>query len=280
MKSRPNVDEKTVEAFGEEWQAFDQSLVANPSQRQEFDSYFRIFPWERLPPNPRGFDLGCGSGRWARFAAPRVAKLHCIDPSTRALQVARKNLAGCGNCEFHLAAVDAIPLDAASMDFGYAIGVLHHVPRPQEGVQSCVDKLKPGAPFLVYLYYAFDNRPRWFFRLWKVSDGMRKMICRLPFRLKSILCGLLALTVYYPLARIASVGEALGLETIAFPLSSYRHRPFYEMRTDAMDRFGTRLEHRFTRQQVIEMLADAGLEDLKVSESAPFWCAVGFKKQP
>lgn len=28
-----------------------------------------------------GFDLGCGSGRWAFFVAPKVAKLHCIDRS-------------------------------------------------------------------------------------------------------------------------------------------------------------------------------------------------------
>lgn len=275
----PNVDEKTVEGFGEEWEAFDQSPRATAIQQATFDAYFQLFRWEDLPPNAEGFDLGCGSGRWARIVAPRVGRLHCIDPSIKALDVARRNLAESTNCSFHLATVDSIPLDDGSMDFGYALGVLHHVPDTGAGIKSCVEKLKPGAPLLLYLYYAFDNLPRWFFHLWRVSDGMRRLICRLPFRLKSILCDLLALTVYYPLARIASVGEALGLETIAFPLSSYRHRPFYEMRTDAMDRFGTRLEHRFTRRQVIEMMEDAGLKSVEVSENWPFWCAVGYKKE-
>ena len=48
------------------------------------------------------------------------------------------------------------------MDFGYALGVLHHVPNTQEGLNSCIKLLKPGAPFLVYLYYSFDNRPNWY----------------------------------------------------------------------------------------------------------------------
>jgi methylase of polypeptide subunit release factors len=33
--------------------------------------------------------MGCGSGRWARFVAPHVGRLHCIDPSS-ALAVARQ----------------------------------------------------------------------------------------------------------------------------------------------------------------------------------------------
>jgi hypothetical protein len=49
------------------------------------------------------------------------------------------------------------------------------------------------------------------------------------------------------------------------------------MRTDALDRFGTRLEKRFTRPQVTELLEDAGLERVRVSDAPPYWCAVGFK---
>ena len=44
------------------------------------------------------------------------------------------------------------------------------------------------------------------------------------------------------------------------PLSAYRERSFYVMRTDALDRFGTRLEQRFTREQIRSMMHEAGLE--------------------
>ena len=41
-------------------------------------------------------DLGCGTGRWAKLVAPKVGKLHCIDPSS-ALDVARSNLSQFNN---------------------------------------------------------------------------------------------------------------------------------------------------------------------------------------
>jgi ubiquinone/menaquinone biosynthesis C-methylase UbiE len=131
--------------------------------------------------------------------APRVGTLHCIDPSEAALDVARRNLREHGNCRFHLASVDAIPLGDGSMDFGYALGVLHHVPDPQAGLQACVRKLKVGAPLLVYLYYAFDNRPPWFRLVWRASNLLRIGISRLPFPLRYGLSQVIAAGVYYRL---------------------------------------------------------------------------------
>jgi hypothetical protein len=49
------------------------------------------------------------------------------------------------------------------------------------------------------------------------------------------------------------------------------------MRTDALDRFGTRLERRFTKQQIKEMMTNAGLTDIRFSDAVPYWTAVGFK---
>ena len=49
------------------------------------------------------------------------------------------------------------------------------------------------------------------------------------------------------------------------------------MRTDTLDRFGTRLEQRFSRQQVLEMMERSGLERIVVSEAVPYWTAVGFR---
>lgn len=74
-----NYDPQTVVGFGEEWTAFDYSAVQQEELEQSFDLYFSIFPWESLPPKAVGFDLGCGSGRWANLVAPRIGKLYCID---------------------------------------------------------------------------------------------------------------------------------------------------------------------------------------------------------
>ncbi|CAN5909829.1 hypothetical protein BH11MYX4_BH11MYX4_00220 [soil metagenome] len=272
-----NVDKQTVEGFGDEWSRFDQSALDATELEAIFAQYFQIFPWDSLPPNPVGFDLGCGSGRWAKLVASRVGTLHCIDASDAALAVARENLRDRPQCNLHHASVDAMPMADGSMDFGYSLGVLHHVPDTAAGIRACVAKLKPGAPFLVYLYYAFDNRPAWFRGLWKVSDVGRSVVSRLPHPLRYAVSQGIAGAVYFPLARSAALLERAGLEVERFPLSAYRHRSFYVMRTDALDRFGTRLEQRFTREQIRSMMQDAGLENITFGDT-PYWCAVGTKR--
>jgi SAM-dependent methyltransferase len=273
-----NIDSRTVAGFGDEWTTFDQSALSQTELQNLFDQYFAIFPWDELPPDAVGFDLGCGSGRWARVIAPRVTWLHCIDPSAAAIAVARKTLQDQTNCSFHVAGVDDIPLDDDAMDFGYALGVLHHIPDTAAGIRSCVAKLKPGAPFLLYIYYAFDNRPIWFRALWRGTDALRRVVSAMPYRVQNGVSLGIASAVYWPLARLSALLERRGVNVDSLPLSYYRDRSFYVMRTDARDRFGTSLEHRFTKEQIREMMQRAGLERIAFSSGVPYWCAVGFRR--
>jgi len=87
-----NIDPRTVSSFGDEWSRFDQTGMSIIEAQNAFENYFAVFPWADLRPDAEGFDMGCGSGRWARWVAPKVGRLHCIDPSI-AIDVARKNLA-------------------------------------------------------------------------------------------------------------------------------------------------------------------------------------------
>lgn len=276
-RAQANLDPATVEGFGDEWAHYDQSRAPLSELSAIWQDYFTLFPWDRLHPDPQGLDIGCGSGRWARFVTPRVGRLYCVDASAKALRVAEANLRGFSNCTFARASIDALPVPDGSMDFAYSLGVLHHVPDTLEGLRSCVAKLKRGAPFLIYLYYAFDNRPAWFKLMWKASDVIRKVISRMPRRGKIHATRLLAWAVYWPLARGARVLEAVGFSVSSFPLASYRSRSIYCMQTDALDRFGTPLEHRFTRSEIETMMRAAGLEDIRFSPREPFWCALGYK---
>ena len=271
-----NQDKNTVEGFGDEWSRFDQSDLPEDEQKLLFDEYFSVFPWENISKESVGFDLGCGSGRWAKSVAPKVKKLICIDPSS-ALDIAKKNLSNFDNCEFQSTTVDDISIDNNSMDFGYSLGVLHHVPNTEMGIKQCVEKLKKGAPLLLYLYYRFDNRPFWFRFIWSISDLLRKIISKMPYGLRYIFSQIIALAIYFPLARTSFYMEKLNLNVSNFPLSSYKNLSFYTMRTDALDRFGTRLEQRFTRDEIKIMMENAGLENIKFSNSKPYWVAVGYK---
>lgn len=277
MVTEANIDQATVEGFGAEWDAFDQTELSAEDLERFAQEYFRIFPFDLLPANAEGFDLGCGSGRWAAWVLPKVGLLHCIDPAQAALQVARRRIGDDPRARFHHAGVDEIPLADGSQDFGYSLGVLHHIPDTLAGLKQCVRRLKPGAPFLLYLYYRFDNRSRWFKAVWRGSDVVRRGISKLPFGLRKSVTNVIAATVYWPLARTARVAEKMGATVSSFPLSAYRDRTFYTMRTDALDRFGTRLEHRYTRKEIEVMMREAGLTNITFSESEPFWTAVGYK---
>ena len=274
-----NVDSEVAAGFGREWSTFTQSEdhLSSDERLAIFASYFRIFPWPLLPKDAVGIDVGCGSGRWSTLVAPRVGHLHLLDPSPEALAVATRNLQSASNTTFHLASVSDIPLPDSSLDFAFSLGVLHHVPDTQNAIDAIASKLKCGAHFLVYLYYALDNRPVWFRTLWKASNFMRQLISRLPPKSKLIVSQIIAATIYWPLARLSALVERLGFSSAHIPLQAYRDLSFYTMRTDAYDRFCTTLEKRFSREQIRSMLEGAGFTKITFSDAVPFWCAVGIK---
>ena len=174
---------KVINSFGNEWNKFDQSNLNFIELNKIFNDYFKIFPWNSVNKNSIGFDMGCGSGRWAKVVAPKVGKLNCIEPSS-AINVAKKNLKRFNNIKYLKLAIDKVKLKPNSQDFGYCLGVLHHVEDTQENLNKCTSLLKKNAPFLVYLYYSFENRNFIYFLVWKVSDILRKLISKLPEILK------------------------------------------------------------------------------------------------
>lgn len=276
-KADGNIDPGTVESFGDEWSRMNQAALSEAEKTAIFQDYFAMFPFERLPATASGFDMGCGSGRWASLVAPRVAHLCCIDPSHEALQVARRNLSEFSNVEFLQESVDRVPRTGEGYDFGYSLGVLHHVPDTAAAITSCANLLKSGAPFLLYLYYAFDNKPIWYKLLWKLSEPFRAGINRMPPTLKALSADAMAALVYWPLARTARVLGVFGFSVENIPIAYYRDKSFYTMRTDARDRFGTPLEQRFSKAEITGMLEKAGFGNIRFSDGRPYWVALAYK---
>ena len=277
-QSAANADPEVVKGFGEEWRVFNHKNINQIDLLSAFNQYFNIFPFDKVNQESIGFDMGCGSGRWAKFIAPKIGKLTCVDPSSVALEQAKNNLADFLNCEFECASVSASEIPNESQDFGYCLGVLHHIPDTKAGLASCADKLKVGAPFLLYLYYRFDNKPQWFQLIWMLSDFVRKMVCIMPFPIKLFVSQLIAVFIYLPLSKMSWLLEKLKVDVSNIPLSDYRNKPLYVLRTDALDRFGTRLEQRFTKDEIFQMMTEVGFVNIKFSEETPYWVALGFKR--
>jgi len=273
-----NKDQKVIEDFGDEWTDFtyESKTIDQAELKKNFLQYFSIFPWNNIPNDAEGFDMGCGSGRWAQFVAPKVHSLNCIEPS-KALDIAKVNLQKLDNISFYRETTDSCSLNDQSQDFGYCLGVLHHIPDTQQALSDCARLLKKGAPFLLYLYYNLDNKPIWYRYIWKLSDFVRNIISILPRPIKKASCFLIAALIYFPLSRLALFIELFGFNVSNFLLSDYRNKPFYQMRNDALDRFGTRLEQRFSRQKIEDMLLESGFQDISFSEEMPFWTSISYK---
>jgi len=58
------------------------------------------------------------------------------------------------------------------------------------------------------------------------------------------------------------------------PLAYYVDKPWKIIRNDALDRFGTPLEKRFSRADIHGMIERAGLTRIQFSDSQPFWHVV------
>ncbi len=274
---KENVDWNVVNDFGTEWEEFQFDSYDLNILKETWDQYFNIFPWGYISKDSEGFDMGCGSGRWAQFVIPKVGRLNCIDPSS-AIYVAESNLKKYDNAFFYKETVDACSLENESQDFGYSLGVLHHIPDTQKAIKDCAIKLKKGAPFLLYLYYDFEDKPALFKLIWKLTDFVRlKVISKLPPRIKKTICSIIAIIIYYPLAKFSRILEILGLNVENIPLSDYRNKSFYIMNNDALDRFGTKLEQRFSKKDITNMLQNSGFHKITFSNKTPYWTCISYK---
>ncbi len=274
LDSSENIDASVVTTFGDEWSKFsDHNEESVKELRKE---YFDIIDESIVNKNTYMIDIGCGSGRWTDYFTDKAAFVEAIDPSD-AVYAADRMLGKNPNVRVTKASVDTIPWNDETFDFGMSIGVLHHIPDTKQALIDCVKKIKRGGHFYVYLYYRFDNRGFLFKAVFYLSNLFRLVISRMPGKLKRFVCDVLAVVVYWPLSRFAGLLAKMGLKKLSkkIPLEPYANKPFYNLRNDSLDRFGTKLEQRFLKPEIIEMMTEAGLTDIKFGEESAFWHAVG-----
>jgi SAM-dependent methyltransferase len=273
-----NIDWKTVESFGKEWNRFD---FFNDSEIEKIgNDYFDIVTSQMMNKGSTVLDVGCGSGRWIKYVADKVRFVEGIDPSN-SVYTAANFLNPNTNVRITHSSIDTLPFPDSSFDFVYSLGVLHHIPETKKAMQKCVEKLKPGGAFLIYLYYNLDNRGFLFKFIFTLSNLIRFFVSKLPSSVKMFFCDFLTISLYYPfimLSHLLSAIPFLKKFSHKIPLSWYRGKSFKIIRNDSLDRFGTPLEQRFSKIEIEYMMKECGLENILFSEKEPFWHAVGFKK--
>lgn len=272
-----NIDAEVVETFGEEWLKFKD--YSDEEIRLFAIQYFDILNDHIINKNTYALDIGCGTGRWTKYLSERIGFVEAIDPSN-AVFAADHLLKDVKNVRITKASVETIPFNDETFDFAMSIGVLHHIPDTQQAMIDCVKKVKKGGHFYTYLYYDLDNKGGLFKAIFKLSDIIRKGVSSLPPKAKRFTCDVLAVVLYMPFVSVCRGLNKIGMQKLAkkLPLSDYANKTFFIIRNDSLDRFGTKLEHRFSKEEVIAMMEKSGLENIVVSPGSPYYHAVGRKR--
>jgi SAM-dependent methyltransferase len=271
-----NIDNKVVNEFGDEWLKFfeqDDDVV-----KKAGEEYFDILNSDIINSKTYALDVGCGTGRWTKYLAPKIGFIEAVDPS-KAIFAADELLGDIQNVRLSQASIETLPFEDETFDFVMSIGVLHHIPDTKKALNDCVKKVKKGGYFYVYLYYNLDRRGPFYKALFELSDLVRKIVSRFPGKIKHFICDVLAVIFYMPFVWTGRLFNFLGFKNLAnrMPLHGYQSRSFFTVRNDALDRFGTRLEQRFSAKEIREMMQSAGLTDIVISDGIPYYHAVGKK---
>jgi len=274
-KKDQNLDQQVIDSFGHEWAAFD---YAESETDDALDSQFLAYctPIDLTQFNTKSSvaaDFGAGSGRWASRLLPHFSLVYALEPSDGANKVLQNKFSKESRMTILQETVGANSIPAGSLDLAMSLGVLHHIPDTELAIRDVATKIKSGGVFLCYLYYKLENKPVFYRGLFWASNSLRWVISRLPYALRRFIAQIIALLVYFPLARSAKLLENMGKNISNFPLHHYADMPFVMLQNDALDRFGTRLEQRFSKKEITSMLnnADFDLSTLKFSDAEPFW---------
>ena len=138
---------RTRESFGYQWTRFSEMVI---DFRQNFLEYIAPVD-ERFFPGKRGLDLGCGFGRHIYNAAKFGAEMVGVDISD-AIESTRMNTDGLPHVHLVQADVYHLPFRPGVFDFAYSIGVLHHLPEPEQAFQCVVRVVRPGGSVFVWVY--------------------------------------------------------------------------------------------------------------------------------
>jgi SAM-dependent methyltransferase len=251
------VDREAVEVaerFGYEWTRFDE---IRPQYREQFLGWIAPVTPEAFA-GKRVVDGGCGKGRHLRLAAEFGARDVIGIDLGEAVEAAARNTEGLDAVHVVQGDLTRPPLRPGVADLAYSIGVLHHLPRPEDGFRALARLLVPGGMLVAWCYAREGNG--WVLTL---VDPARRVTSRMPLSLVSGLAAVITAPLWVALRTLYAPAKTRpGLRRL-LPYESYLSDlvpfPFREVHSIAFDQLLTPVAHYMPRDEVERCFKASGL---------------------
>ncbi|QDU43541.1 Ubiquinone biosynthesis O-methyltransferase [Symmachiella dynata] len=195
----------------------------------------------------RVLDAGCGGGRYSKIVGEAGAKVIGADHST-AVEKAAQLCGHLPDVNFVQADLKKLPLEPASFDFVFSIGVMHHDADTRAVFDSVAKFVKPGGKMAVWLY----RRNQWW-QEW-INDALRRRTTTMPAEKLEPWCRRGAW-----LGGLPVIGKTLN------KIANFSNHPNWENRVcDTFDWYAPQYQYHHTVEELSGWFRDAGFDQLRV----------------
>ena len=237
------VAEQHLASFGLQWNKYE--VAHDNEDRATFQAKTGV-AIEQLN-GLRVLDAGCGGGRYCKVAGEANAIVVGADHSS-AVDKAAKLCSHLPNVRFLQADLKRLPLEPASFDLAFSIGVMHHDVDTRAVFDSVAKMVKPGGRLAVWLYRRNQCWQEW------LNDGLRRRTTNMPPERLERWCRWGARLGELPL-----IGKTLN------KIANFSNHPCWENRVcDTFDWYAPEFQHHHTVDELSLWFREAGYDNLVV----------------
>lgn len=257
MKSIKDVDsfldhqKRTSESFSFEWKNI---YKENDFEEKNFFHFLSPFISKVDLKGKVTVDIGCGSGRFTKWAAKSGTKVSFGTDLGDTVEVAYRMNKDLDNVAIVQADIYNMPFSGV-FDIAYSIGVLHHLPRPKDGFLSLIKLIKKGGIMLIWVYNRRNNKRAIYF-----YEPLRTLTRIIPKKVLLYLCYIPALIVHF----INIFSKIIGWTKA--PFYYYSNFPFNMKLNDAFDVLATPKSNYYYVEEIEGWFKSAKLNEIKSFE--------------
>ena len=248
------LEEKTAAAFGYEWTRY--AELADRYRQQFFDWIRPVTP--EFIAGRVVLEGGCGKGRHTSVVADSGARDVVAIDLGEAVESAFANTRGLPNAHIVQADLKRPPVKPV-FDYAFSIGVLHHLPVPEEGFHALVSRLRPGGHISAWVYGREGNG--WIVHF--VSPLREHVTSRMPHAILDAMSALLTVPLFLATRLVygPTRGRLLGLRLPYGEYLSYiAPFPYREQRSIVFDHLVAPVAYYIPREEFAGWFERAGLD--------------------